>query len=177
MNTPEWHLSPDSAGPHMALAFKSGKDFKYFWEKNSKTSGNDNRSTTPWTIPPTSRIPSQERVRTLFISSLEQKGCVSATTHSFFLSFFPPFSTTPCEFVAQALLCFLITHRSFPIKKGVWYEPKKPQLTYGWLGVGNSSKLGYGLLAPSRVGKSAFYFTAGCVDLRSWVIKKESSRL
>ena len=57
----------------------------------------------------------------LFFSPLqtEHRGCVSATTHSFSLSFFPPLSTTVCEHTELSFLLFPITHREFPICGGL----------------------------------------------------------
>ena len=46
-----------------------------------------------------------------------EKGCVSSTTHSFSLPFFPRlFSTTMYGHGVETLL-------SFPIKRGVWMTP------------------------------------------------------
>ena len=50
-----------------------------------------------------------------FLSQIQQRGYVSATTQSLFFSFSPPFSTTVCVHVAQSFLCLLITHWSLPI--------------------------------------------------------------
>ena len=59
---------------------------------------------------PLYRIPSQERVWSYFspLRNITERLC--KCQHAFF------FSTTVCEHVNQALMCFLITQRSFPIQ-------------------------------------------------------------
>ena len=64
-----------------------------------------------------------------FLQSRTERLC--ECPHTFPLSFFfSPFSTTLRKHVAKVLLCFLISQRRFPIKKGVYYVAHRGKKNY-----------------------------------------------